>query len=254
MRANKPQAVTEKVPTEVLVSEPLSYGETMAIALCRYGDMDTNFANTLNILISDLPSISGFDASIEVRNGIEILVPKDTDTATRRAEWLIQAIRESSIPEAQRAGATFSAWAKNRTWENPKQLVVGMIQVAIPGITLGRFKIKRVMPVLISDDIRESRDLELSGKISEATLGVIDHALRMSGGNIHKIEPDLGEWFFGGMELSFKSATESALTKIENELTDLGIFHRAVKKDGKPVVMAMSPAVNTTPWNLRSLN
>jgi len=249
MSAVKSRTVAEKITS---VSEPLFYAEAMALSLLKYAEKDSDFAKTLNDLISS--NLNFFGAPVEIRDGIEILMPQDTDTATGRAHWLMQAIKEDDIPEARSAGATLTAWSKNRTWESPKQIVVGVIQVAIPGITLGRFKIKRVMPIIISNDIEESRDFELSSKISEATLGVINRAMRMSGGNVHKIEPELGEWFFGDMDLSFKGAPESELIKIENELTDLGILHRAVKIDDRLAVIAISPSANTTSWNLKSLN
>jgi len=252
MRAVKAPTAVEKISEIPPAGRPLSYAEAMALSLLKYSEKDSNFAKTLNDLISS--HLNFFGAPVKIRDGIEILVPKDADTALKRAHWLMQAIKEDDILEAASAGATLTAWSKSRTWESPKQLVVGMIQVAIPGVTLGRFKIKRVMPIVIRNDITGSRDLELSSKISEATLGVINRALTMSGGNVHKIEPELGEWFYGEMELSFKSATESELTKIENELTDLGILHSTINKDGKPAVIAISPAVNTTPWNLKPLS
>lgn len=229
------------------------YGEAMAMSLLQYAQKDQEFAKKLRWIVAGLDT-PGSDRAAEIVSGIEVLLPEDTDSALRRAEWLVQAIEENNIPGGETAAELLSSWTYKKTWESPQQIVVGVVQVAIPGITLGRIKRRKIMTVAVKEGLSPNGDLDLSRKISQACLGVLNRALRITGGNVHKIEPEIGDWFFGDMEVSFRSASVEQLANIEKGLTELGAIHYSIKKDGEPVIIAISPSVNSAFWNLKSLD
>lgn len=241
----------------VSVQSPLSYGEALTLSLIEYAEAHKKFAEVLRGLVFHLPRNVDRGVGAYRERDVRILVPEDADDALRRATWLLPRIEEERTPEYNRAAAILVDWAGTRREEEPKQIVVGVVQVAIPGITLGKIKRRRKVLLFVRPDVAERKDFEMSRRVSEATLGLLAGALEEAGGNVYELEPEVGDWFFGERETAFFAADEKELVRIGKELEELDVLHFTTEENGRDAVLAVSPAVNSayaaTVWNAQPI-
>ena len=227
-----------------IIHRQFSYGESIANSLILYSIFDRKFLGKLKERVINLPDKINKKRLTNIREESAILLPLNYKAALRRTDWLISKINHHSNPETALASTILKNWSREQTLVDPKQLIVGIIQVAIPGITLGKFNDKFPMTVIIRKDLAGDPDLNISHQISKASLGVLAKALDLASGNAKKLEPEIADWFFDAKKLLFYSAEENELTNIVLELHSHGITHTAIRDNENISVLAISPAVN----------
>jgi len=238
-------------PNGSAISQPLQYGEALADALLCYARNNERFAHTLLKLLKRLPSSNQAYPPLAAREGIQILIPSEAHAATRRAEWLISRIVENSIPGAQKALAMLTAYAAEKPAEDSKQLIIGIVGFAIPGITLGYWDKKERMLIIVRRDLADNATFDVSRSVTQASIGVLQRAFEMAGGDARKLEPEIADWFFGERGITFCAADPAELSHIVYEVQSLDIIHSVMEKEAKPAVVAISPVINRSCERMR---
>ncbi|MBI2023570.1 hypothetical protein HYT01_03350 [Candidatus Giovannonibacteria bacterium] len=246
---------------EVAAERPLQHSEILALSLIFYAEKNVDFKETLKALILSRPMhfTSGEKIGAALKGDMNILMPGDAHLALRRAEWLINELEEGKMSGSENARDMLLSYASavpetSEFQPAPiKNLVVGVIRIAIPGITMGRWKMKKEKPMMIvvrkgfamrNSDLR-SAGADLAHYITQAAMGIIVCAFDMAGGNAQNLEPDTGDWFFGQRPMGFYVAkTDENLAAMIEELKVLGITHTVVEDIFGTEVVAISPIVN----------
>lgn len=217
------------------------YAETLAWSLVLYAQISIDFKLGLLELIRKA-GLKNSGAPIELPAGARALIPEDDLSALRKAEWLLTMLREKNIPGYLQAAELLSMFAE-KEWESPKQIVVGVIVVAIPGITMGKFFLKKKkMALIMRKDL--SFNAEVVQKISETTHHVVLKSLSFSKGNVNKLEPETRDWFLGDRQLVFYKSGANEISRMEKELQGLGIICSSSPDEKGHAVLAVSPEVN----------
>ena len=239
-----------KNPSWSSSSKPiLEYSEVLAESLILYAKEDPLFARELKSKISTLPLFQSDENLLSlpyIIQDFDLLRPADATLAHRRAEWLIEGINQNTLPGAFRARQILVTWNRDSSMISviPKQIVVGIIVVAIPGITMGKFKRRVSIKIVIREDLAKSITADLTKKIIQASNGFLVKNLASAGGNIKKLEPDIADWLLGDNASHLYSATPNSIGLIANELESMNIPHFVVSDEKGTAVMAISPAVS----------
>lgn len=233
---------------------PILYAQTIAESLIAYADRNEAFAKHFELLIRKFFSVYEEDkvqviVPIFPKEKIDIIMPEDEQSAIRRSEWFLARVREKEIAGALEAEQVMKEWVRDREWESPKQIVVGFVVVAIPGITMGKFSKKRSrMSVLIRNDVVQGTTAiprtELTEKVSAAGQGVIFKTLIAAKGDLQKIPPETFEWFSGDRKQRFLKADRQQILRVKEELRDLRVINSAIFDEKGIAMVAMSPEVN----------
>ena len=239
----------------------LGYSEALALSLVSHAKKDKEFAHYLKSAVSRNLRSSSPVQRIRIQRNIAALALPDSDAATRRANWLIGQVKERATPGAFEAEKILAAFAQGAPEEYPKQvpLTVGMLRIIIPGITMGRFKKKETMTIIIERNIarKNKKTMGLPQMVSRASLGVMRQALNHASRDTGNIEPEIADWFYGERKLMLYKTSEEELLKIKKELNELGVIYSLVKREGNPAVLAVSPAVDSAwqskCWNIKPL-
>lgn len=189
--------------------------------------------------------------------GIETLLPQSRDDALRRLLWLSDQINSENIPGFAKAAELLGNWEKIRIIENPKQIVVGVVVVAIPGITLGRFRKFKKIVCVIRRDVAERSGKELAKQLIQVNLQFISQALSFTEGNAYKLESEVIDWLFGDREIGLYSASSLQINLIKENLKELSVPHATIEKDNETTILAITPAANSEIeelyWNLETI-
>lgn len=232
--------VRPKVPLR-----PLSYKEALARSLILYARADREFSLTLQQMVRKFAQFreGEFSEPPALERRVKLLLPADRESAIKRARWLSARIHEGDLYETLRAREVLSRWGKAKDRENPKAIVIGMILGVVPPIGAGHIKRKKKMSLIVSREAQKRGRLFAEGA-SRAMLGILARALDMAGGNSAKLEPEMGEWFYGDREIAFYEANEDALRDIKKELEQTGILHETTEEDGKIAMIAITPSAD----------
>lgn len=237
-------------------TEQFSYAKSLALSLILYAKHDEIFRRSFGKIAASFLPRERSKVFYEV-SGIQVLLPRDRALALRRASWLEKRLQERSLPEFQETAEMLGNWEQIRIIEQPKSIVVGFIQVAIPGITLGRFKRFSKMTCLVSNAMAKTKAIELAKHTLQASIQLIADAVRAGNYNINKLEPEVADWFFGDRIIEFYKAGPEKMLSVKKELQRLGIPHSTVEKDDSLSLLAISPAANSeieeAYWNLDHL-
>ncbi|MDX1535993.1 MAG: hypothetical protein R3346_04510 [Candidatus Spechtbacterales bacterium] len=250
MRANQSK-IKERIDKDTGV-EAMSYAETLAASLLMYAKKDKELSERLKYLIKNMNEIEIAEPPFEIRNDAEILMPYDTNSAIKRAEWLVDRIESNAIAGGPKAGAMLKDWYSME----PQLIVVGVAKVTMPGPSLGRIKKNKRVSIIIRKDITKKEEARLADKAARVSLGIVSKALVVADGNASQLEPEISEWFFGERELNLYSAEKSELIKIEKELQNLDIIYSSLN-DNDPIMIAVSPAIHnayqTELWDIKKI-
>lgn len=220
--------------------------EAHAKGLISFAHKNAVFARHLAQAIASIPGQKEYFAPHDDPNALDekILAPKDLTDAIYRAQWLSKKLSEERFPGSTEATALLSNWMKDDPAESPKLLVVGVIVVAIPGITMGKFHRRKSMAVVIREETLKRSGSFVGKNISKATGGVLLKEVRFAGGALDKLEPDTADWFFGDRETEIYTASGEVLEEMEKEFRKVRIIHEKIQEDGRPIMIALSPSVN----------
>jgi len=198
----------------------LAHKDYLAFSLTSYARRNERFKKELERLVSIFLPKKETEV-VDYAGNIEIILPKDEQTATKRALWLINNNSESAKDILRSAAET-----------EPKAIVVGIVGVAIPGPTLGYMKKFNKMSVIVSDQ-KTGRDKTIARAVADLIL----KAIRQANNDLSKIEPEMGDWLFGDKEIEIYSAKNT--DSIKRDLNGLKIPYSQADD-----VLAISPVLN----------
>jgi peptidyl-tRNA hydrolase len=239
-----------------------TYTTTVAKSLVYYAAKDPNFAEFLKEKAKQIKNKALILDNLEIESfkDTEVISPTDTDMACQKANWLIENINKNKFADLTGAATVFKTWADKIPNDDnqPKLIVVGIKIGVIPGLTFGRFKKKKkLINVVIREDVAKSSGVNLAHDTAKVSVDLFSSALKSAGGNVYRLEPEFGDWFFRGRKLSLYTADVYEMKKILNELKDMNILDAKIKDDKGVSVLALSPAINEnymqTAWCLKRL-
>ncbi|RJR31574.1 hypothetical protein C4569_01285 [Candidatus Parcubacteria bacterium] len=240
-----------------LKKETFWYSETLAASLILFAKKNKKFCRHFRQQIKQINPRILFEVPIKMEENICLLVPEFEKFAYARADWLLNSLVKNNLPGSFYALNMLYSWGKHENFEVPKQIVVGVLALAIPGITLGRFTKRRKMAIIVSKNYDEISNVEMSKYAAQASLGILSKAFDLAGGFLSEIEPEVADWFFMGRELSFYSASNVVVRDIAYEVSRLGAANYLVEAEDFRF-LAVTPVLNNfvleSKWKLRNLN
>jgi len=228
----------------MLAPDAIPYGAALAASLLRYAGQDPLFAAQLAQLTATLPEPLDDVPPGPVATNTSVLMPQDDAHAINRMLWLLQRLNQEALPGGHIASDMLAAWARAQRAEEPRQLVVGVMKIAIPGITLGRLTRKvEAMSVLVRPDMLRTGGGTLLKGTTKTVLNTFGQALQLANGDIRNLEPEILDWFLGEKEIAFYVSDRQTLADIAGTMECLDVPHAgAVDEDGYGV-LAISPIV-----------
>lgn len=171
------------------------------------------------------------------------LIPIDYTRAQERAFWVL---RETGVYEKSKPAAQMLAtWSHH--YEEPKDVVIGLIGLAIIGPTLGIVNKKKrvdVMQVLFSKSQQEKRSVSKYINITnQVSMDLLSKSLRFADGNVSRLEPELQHWFVSDRTLKMGMIGKEGLSKVLDTVKINNVPHSIYKEDRLPVAVAISPSV-----------
>lgn len=171
------------------------------------------------------------------------IVPVDDQKARERAIWLLSEIaleeRESS------ASRILRTWHK--TYEEPQDLVIGIIGLAIIGPTFGIInKKKKVdsMQILFSEEDMKRGSISSNINLAHsASMELISKSLEAVDGDFRRLEPDLQYWFVSDRSLRLGFIRKKTISDISKEMNKKGILHCYYKDANGMGAISISPSV-----------
>lgn len=243
MTVAEPQKSTFAGPTTAVVDHrPFWYSEALALSLLQYAKGNPHFASVLADMAKALPLPINLAPELDISKPVNLLLPIDEAYAVERAEWLIPQLLENKLAGAASASRLLTTWANDPA--SRRQLIVGVVGVAIPGITLGYISRRLTMSIIVRQDQAKQNELQLARQVSQVSLHLVSRSLRQAHGKADQIEPELADWFFGEQAMMFYQATAEQLKGIETELRRMDVPYAALNKGETTGVMAISPVVN----------
>lgn len=231
-------SISETRPVKTIIN----YYSSLAFALIASAEENVEFRKKFTYLLrnNNVNNLKSAPNTILDRK-VKLLSALDTDTALKKSIWLMDRILPANNGKKTEALEILAGWVKDQPYESPRQLVVGALAVAIPGITLGKFPSKKRMSVLIAKHIVDSKKIaQLS---VEAASGILAQQFKKNP-NLDQLEPDVADWFYGERTIKLFSADHEKFTQVMNDLKELSIFHEVLKDDNGIVALAISPAIN----------
>jgi hypothetical protein len=193
-------------------SKKLHSGEKFVLpyikSVLQYTQQNTEFAHWLAQEILTHTWQSSEDTQYDtVSPYVSIQSPED---ASDVAHWIIQSL--STHPEHKTARGILKHWAQN--YESPKDLVLGIVGLAVIGPTLGIISSKKKKKRKSQLIIDKSYFAQLSKKdvallTTQLTQRVMAQETKLAGGNVYNLHPDSAAW-----------CVEEALTQIYTDSSD----------------------------------
>ena len=213
-------------------------------SLFTYAQQDAEFAQSFADAIMSQPwtrvsAVSGM-------TGSKHLTPDSQVDAVSTARWVIQSLQ--THPEYTVARGALSHWAQN--YESPKDLVLGIVGLAIIGPTLGiissKKKKKRKSQLVIEETYFQSLSkLELATLSTQLTQAVIAKETRLAGGNVYNLHPDSAAWCIeDAVTAIYTDSAENIALLVKTAATD-NLSHR-VEQNATGCIQAVviAPSVN----------
>jgi hypothetical protein len=235
---------SHSVDTEQTVQMQIPYGVTLAGSLIRYADMAPEFTEHLLRFAATLPPARQ-EVPVLTAPDAELVLPTSTEHAIVRMLWLMLRLTSDSLPGAAQATDMLAAWAHEQQQPDRRQLIVGVVKVAIPGITLGRLSRKAdAMSVLLRPDVLHTARRTLLNGTLKTVLNTFGQAMQLADGNLRNLEPEMLDWFLGEKDIAFYTAPPETLARAARELDQMDVPHAgAIDRHGYGI-LAISPAVS----------
>ncbi|PLX22207.1 hypothetical protein C0584_00430 [Candidatus Parcubacteria bacterium] len=176
-----------------------------------------------------------FSKNVKAGEYAYVLMPSSTDMAIRKFDWLLELENEEAL-------APLISWSKSYEDEQAKNLVVGIVGMAIPGVTLGIIKKRFTMNFLIKkSSVKKSALVNIGIKSST---NLLSRCIKKVNGNTNKLEPELYDWLHGDRDVQFFDLENNSISDIGNMLTELGVDYVEIRQNTKTIGYTISPVVN----------
>jgi len=212
-------------------------------SIISYATTDHTFAAHLASVASTVRT--SFARTTEISCSV-YTTPFNQLDAVSSTQWIIQTLQ--SHPEYKIAAGHLAHWAQN--YESPKDVVLGIVGLAVIGPTLGIVSTKKKKKRKSQLVIEQSYFATLSKQdlvqlTTRLTQKVIAQEVTMAGGNVYNLHPDSAAWCIE--EAQNKIYTDSAehLVSLVRTVQTEHLSH-SIEKDaqGNTVAVVISPSVN----------
>jgi len=213
-------------------------------SLLTYAKQDPEFAQGFADAI-----ISQSWTSVSTTSGVagsKHLAPDSPVDAASTARWVIQSLQ--THPEYTAARGVLSHWAQN--YESPKDLVLGIVGLAIIGPTLGiissKKKKKRKSQLIIQETyFRSLSKTKLATLSTQLTQTVIAKETRLAGGNVYNLHPDSAAWCIEEAVTAIYTDSAENIALLLKTAAAENLSHAAEKNTaGKIRAIVIAPSVN----------
>jgi len=174
------------------------------------------------------------------------LQPIDQTDAISTTNWVLCTL--ATHPEYTVARGRLAGWAQH--YESPKDLVLGIVGMAIIGPTLGiissKKKKKRKSQLIIEESfLAQLNKEELALLTTQLTQTVIATEIRLAGGNVYNLHPDSAAWCIEEALTQIYTDTKNNIEKLSKIVATENLSHH-VQKDAQGNIQALviSPSVN----------
>jgi len=223
-----------------------NYLDTVALSLILFARFDLDFANELRNAVglrlgaaSKLPQEHAAKAE-QLAELARMILPADREAALKRTDWLFRRIGESVL-----AAPILKTWKEEEFDPFPKQIVVGIIRVAIPGVTLGRFRRKKKAMIIMRGRMKRTEPLYIQETISQILLDLIFKSVRVRAkGDFMKLEPDFFDWEADGFPVEIYKADQDKIRNISEHLSKIGAEHSKRGDELGLYMLAISPSAD----------
>jgi hypothetical protein len=169
------------------------------------------------------------------------LIPTTEDQATRNAHWLLQTLDQTT--PARHTRALLATWASE--WHEPKDLIFGIVGLAIIGPTLGiihsKKKRRSKLQVVVSKAWSTQHSPAQLAKLLQVTsMTVVARELQLAQGNVYALHPDTAAWCLEDPATRLYLAETAELNTLATVAQREQLSHHL-----KPnLAIAISPTVN----------
>lgn len=219
---------------------------TTASALVRYAKKDIDFANYFTSLIKQNLPDDLLSPAVPFR-AAPFLLPDDIEDAETKAKWLISELVFYPSIHTDPVAQSLMHWADEH--ESPKNVVLGIVGLAVIGPTLGLVKKKKKrksqMRVVIHEYFAETASVGSLTEIAHnATISLLGNELAAVGGDANRLDPEMAEWLFSDQLTTLYTNSEADLDGLITSLEKEKLPHFIVKQDSRDIAVAIAPAVN----------
>ena len=211
--------------------------------LLEYAKTDAKFACSLAYYVQ---SKKWHDEKVKESNLVSrYLIPQTQTEAIQTANWALQRLDKN--PETKYSRGLLSTWAQD--FESPKDLVFGIVGLAIIGPTLGIIKknknVLSQLQIVINKSWYENHSAkEVASFVQKISMGVIAKELRLAGGSVLNLHPDTAAWCLEEPLTKIYLSSQTELKSIEKTVQAENLSHQLNKKDDLTIAVAISPTVN----------
>lgn len=171
-------------------------------------------------------------------------IPRNNKEALRRLDWLSYTLQRAPLLHtAARSRIETYADTKKNTRQDPQDVVLGIVGLAIIGPTLGLIKKNELtkMCVVLRNDLEED---EVHTCAHQLPFELLSLETQQADGNVYRIEPTLADWFYGERKTSFHMTDRSSLENLVAQLDSEGIRY-ATKRTGDAILgIALPPSID----------
>lgn len=214
-----------------------------ATALTQYATGDEAFARFLVTITADLEPSAASPHTVTA-SAVTWLAPRSTAAAVARTHWLLGEI--ALRPDGAAAAAVLTAW---RERIDPREAVIGIVGIAIPGPTLGiittKKKPKSIMPIVTTAlTARHTDAAHLATLAIQTSVGLLGQQLRLAGGSAYRLVPELADWCFTEQQTQLVVApNHTTLEILAQHLAAASLPHYRHEVGGEIVAVAICPSV-----------
>lgn len=233
-----------KLLAEQKICSAISYAEAQAWSLIAYAGFDKVFAKKFKKIIKDNFPKKKIKMNSSLNENSYLLMPESGSSALDRAKWLAEQVKKRSLIKAEDAEDLLVCWGYSKEQEIPMQIIIGVVGLAIPGITLGKVSRRRSLNIIVSDRT-VNLDYNLTKKIASASTDIIVQSFQSAGGDLNNLEPEVALWLTEGKNIKFYKTGNKNLAKIIDELKRINLIHSLEKNEkGELELAAISPAAS----------
>ena len=210
-----------------------------ALGLLAYAATDEAFAESF---AHHIQAYNWYSLKISAdATATQYVTPRTLTDSIRTTNWLLQQLDDR--PEVTVARGLLATWADS--YKQPKNLVLGIVGLAIIGPTLGILdtpkKKKTKMQIVIDRQLLATLSpeelVEQTHNISQAVLA---KELRLARGKLEDLHPDTADWCMAGSGTKLYPATKAELAAIDDVADTL--HYKIMNEADQVIALGISPS------------
>ncbi len=172
--------------------------------------------------------------------------PHSLPDAVDTTHWILNTLQ--THPEYTHTRGLLATWAQG--YESPKDLVLGIVGVAIIGPTLGlisskKKKKKKAQLVIEKNYYQSMQKKELAVLTTSLTQALIAQETKLAGGNIYNLHPDSAAWCIEEAVTAIYTDSAENIHSLLQSAKEENVSHLTQKDSvGSIQVLVISPSVN----------